>query len=146
MTITDIGIYRGLKEKFNPSVHVGFFITTDTSELLIGDLSLGQAITGYEIENGVLTLKFNTGKTLKITIPEATAEKKGLLSAEDYKKLASLQKELDKRVEKEDGKSLVEDELIEKLEGLPSNTDLESKINGAKTAAENAQSDIDRHK
>lgn len=146
MTTTDIGIYRGLKSKFNPSVHVGFFITTDTSELLIGDLSLGQAITGYEIEDGVLTLKFNTGKTLDITIPEATAEKKGLLSAEDYKKLASLQTELDKKVDKEEGKSLIKDELISKLEELPSNEDLESKIGEAKTAAEDAQKDIDDHK
>ena len=37
MTKTDIAIYRGLKEKFDPEVHVGFFITTDTGELLIGD-------------------------------------------------------------------------------------------------------------
>jgi hypothetical protein len=41
MTKTDIGIYRGLKEKFDPSVHIGFFITTDTNELLIGEQSLG---------------------------------------------------------------------------------------------------------
>lgn len=83
MTKTDIGIYRGLKEKFDPEVHVGFFITTDTGELLLGDQSLGQTISGWEINDGVLILKLNTGRDIRVTFPEATETVKGLLSAAD---------------------------------------------------------------
>lgn len=145
MTKTDIEIYRGLKEKFDPEVHVGFFITTDTGELLIGDQSLGQTISGWEIYDGVLTLRFNTGKTIKITIPEATEDTKGLLSAADKVKINALQDDLDGKVDKVTGKSLVADSEIEKLIGLPNNTDLTSSIATAKKAGTDAQATIDEH-
>lgn len=100
MTKTDIAIYRGLKEKFDPEVHVGFFITTDTGELLIGDQSLGQTISAWEINDGVLTLTLNTGKDIVITFPEATETVKGLLSAADKAQLLALQTNLDSKVDK----------------------------------------------
>ena len=100
MTKTDIAIYRGLKEKFDPEVHVGFFITTDTGELLIGDQSLGQTISAWEINDGVLTLTLNTGKEIVVTFPEATETVKGLLSAADKAQLLALQTNLDSKVDK----------------------------------------------
>ena len=109
MTKTDIGIYRGLKEKFNPEVHVGFFITTDTGELLIGDQSLGQTISAWEINDGVLTLTLNTGKEIVVTFPEATETVKGLLSAADKAQLLALQTNLDSKVDKVTADNMMED-------------------------------------
>lgn len=146
MTKTDISIYRGLKEKFDPAVHVGFFITSDTGELLIGDQSLGQTISGWEINNGVLTLQLNTGKDINITFPEATETVKGLLSAADKAQLVALQANLDSKVDKVTGKSLVLDSEIEKLAGLPNSTELTNSIATAKASGDNAQSDLNAHK
>lgn len=146
MTKTDIGIYRGLKEKFDPEVHVGFFITTDTGELLLGDQSLGQTISGWEINDGVLTLKLNTGKDIRVTFPEATETVKGLLSAADKAQLNALQANLDSKVDKVTGKSLLADSEIEKLAGLPNSTELTNSIATAKAAGDNAQSDLNAHK
>lgn len=146
MTKTDIGIYRGLKEKFDPEVHVGFFITTDTGELLLGDQSLGQTISGWEINDGVLILKLNTGKDIRVTFPEATETAKGLLSAADKAQLNALQANLDSKVDKVTGKSLLADSEIEKLAGLPNSTELTNSIATAKAAGDNAQSDLNAHK
>ena len=109
MTKTDIAIYRGLKEKFDPEVHVGFFITTDTGELLIGDQSLGQTISAWEINDGVLTLTLNTGKEIVVTFPEATDTTKGLLSAADKAQLLALQTNLDSKVDKVTADNMMED-------------------------------------
>lgn len=146
MTKTDIGIYRGLKEKFDPEVHVGFFITTDTGELLLGDQSLGQTISEWEINNGVLILKLNTGRDIRVTFPEATETVKGLLSAADKAQLNALQTNLDSKVDKVTGKSLLADSEIEKLAGLPNSTELTNSIATAKAAGDNAQSDLNAHK
>ena len=146
MTKTDIGIYRGLKEKFDPEVHVGFFITTDTGELLLGDQSLGQTISGWEINDGVLILKLNTGRDIRVTFPEATETVKGLLSAADKAQLNALQANLDSKVDKVTGKSLLADSEIEKLAGLPNSTELTNSIATAKAAGDNAQSDLNAHK
>lgn len=145
MTKTDIGFYRGLKEKRDPDVHIGFFITTDTGELLLGDQSLGQTILDWEINDGVLTLKLNTGRNIEITFPEATEVAKGLLSAEDKAQLDALATNLQSKVDKEDGKSLVDDTEIEKLAGLPSSEDLDDAIADAKKAGEDAQSNLESH-
>lgn len=146
MTKTDIGIYRGLKEKFDPEVHIGFFITTDTGELLVGDQSLGQTISGWEINDGVLTLQLNTGKDIKVTFPEATETAKGLLSAADKAMLVTLKDDLDAKVDKLVGKSLIADSEIEKLAGLPNSTELTNSIATAKASGDNAQSDLNAHK
>lgn len=146
MTKTDIAIYRGLKEKFDPEVHVGFFITSDTGELLLGDQSLGQAISGWEINDGVLKLKLNTGRDILVTFPEATETVKGLLSAADKAQLNALQANLDSKVDKVTGKSLLADSEIEKLAGLPNSTELTNSIATAKAAGDNAQSDLNAHK
>lgn len=146
MTKTDIGIYRGLKEKFDPEVHIGFFITTDTGELLIGDQSLGQTISAWKINDGVLTLTLNTGKEIVVTFPEATDTTKGLLSAADKAQLLALQTNLDSKVDKVTGKSLLADSEIEKLAGLPNSTELTNSIATAKAAGDNAQSDLNAHK
>lgn len=146
MTKTDIAIYRGLKEKFDPEVHVGFFITTDTGELLLGDQSLGQTISGWEINDGVLILKLNTGRDIRVTFPEATETAKGLLSAANKAQLNALQANLDSKVDKVTGKSLLADSEIEKLAGLPNSTELTNSIATAKAAGDNAQSDLNAHK
>lgn len=146
MTKTNIGIYRGLKEKFDPEVHVGFFITTDTGELLLGDQSLGQTISGWEINDGVLILKLNTGRDIRVTFPEATETVKGLLSAADKAQLNALQANLNSKVDKVTGKSLLADSEIEKLAGLPNSTELTNSIATAKAAGDNAQSDLNAHK
>lgn len=146
MTKTDIGIYRGLKEKFDPEVHVGFFITTDTGELLLGDQSLGQTISGWEINDGVLILSLNTGRDIRVTFPEATETVKGLLSTADKVQLNALQANLDSKVDKVTGKSLLADSEIEKLAGLPNSTELTNSIATAKAAGDNAQSDLNAHK
>lgn len=146
MTKTDIAIYRGLKEKFDPEVHVGFFITTDTGELLLGDQSLGQTISGWEINDGVLKLTLNTGKDIRVTFPEATETVKGLLSAADKAQLNALQANLDSKVDKVTGKSLLADSEITKLAGLPNSTELTNSIATAKAAGDNAQSDLNSHK
>lgn len=122
MKKTDIEIYRGLKEKFDPQIHIGFFITTDTGELLIGDQSLGQTISAGEVNDGVLTLKLNTGDEIAISFPEATEDVKGLLSPEDKNKLASLTQNLDNKVDKVEGKNLSTEDYTtaekEKLENI----------------------------
>lgn len=146
MTKTDIGIYRGPKEKFNPKVHVGFFITTDTGELLLGDQSLGQTISGWEINDGVLTLKLNTGEDITVTFPEASETSKGLLSAADKAQLVALAENLNSKVDKVTGKSLIADSEIEKLAGLPNSTELTNSIAIAKASGDNAQSDLNAHK
>lgn len=146
MTKTDIGIYRGLKEKFDKEVHIGFYITRDTGELLLGDQSLGQAIIDWEINDGVLTLKLNTGRDIKITFPEATDTVKGLLSAKDKAQLDALVSNLATKVDKVDGKSLVDDSEIEKLAALPRKEDLDNAIADAKKAGEDAQSNLESHK
>lgn len=146
MTKTDIGIYRGLKEKFDPTIHIGFFITTDTGELLCGDQSLGQTISRWEINDGVLTLRFNTGNDLRVTFPEATETAKGLLSASDKAALNTLANDLNDKVDKVTGKSLIADSEIEKLAGLPNSTELTNSVANAKAAGDNAQSDLNAHK
>lgn len=121
MTKTDIGIYRGLKEKFDPEVHVGFYITTDTEELLIGDKSLGQTISGGSFNDGVLTLNLNSGKDIEITIPEATKDASGLLSAWDKV-------------------------MLDKASALPSIDELDNTIKGIQSDIHTNQSNIDAHK
>ena len=53
---------------------------------------------------------------------------------------------LSKKVDKVTGKSLVSDSEIEKLLGLPNNTELNNLITTAKAAGDNAQSDLNAHK
>ena len=67
MTTTNISIYRGLKSTYNPDNHIGFYITTDTNELLLNSKSLGQAIVDWELNEGILYLNLNTGKTNTIS-------------------------------------------------------------------------------
>ena len=50
------------------------------------------------------------------------------------------------KVDKVEGKSLILDSEIEKLAGLPNNTELTNSITKAKAAGDNAQSDLDAHK
>lgn len=53
---------------------------------------------------------------------------------------------LDKKVNKVTGKSLILDSEIEKLAGLPNNTELTNSIANAKAAGDNAQSNLNAHK
>lgn len=90
MTTTNISIYRGLKSTYNPDNHIGFYITTDTNELLLNSKSLGQAIVDWELNEGILYLNLNTGKTITIPFPDATSTTRGLMTSEDYIKLSEL--------------------------------------------------------
>lgn len=90
MTTTNISIYRGLKSTYNPDNHIGFYITTDTNELLLNSKSLGQAIVDWELNEGILYLNLNTGKTITIPFPDATSTTRGLMTSEDYVKLSEL--------------------------------------------------------
>lgn len=92
-------IYRGLKEKYDSELHV-IYVTTDTNELIIGDQSLGQSITNWNIANGKLTLETNTGTPIEIQFPDATETESGLLSPEDKAQLNSLQNNLDSLIVK----------------------------------------------
>ena len=81
-----------------------------------------------------------------VNFTEASETEKGLLSAADKKQLNNLQDNLDSKVDKVTGKSLILDSEIEKLAGLPNSTELTNSIANAKAAGDNAQSDLDAHK
>ena len=93
MTKTAISIYRGLKEKFNPEIHVGFYITTDTNELLIGDTSLGKTIVSGEVPSDLpyyLKLNLNSGDSIYVKIPEASESTPGFISMGQFAHLQEL--------------------------------------------------------
>lgn len=93
MTKTAISIYRGLKEKFNPETHIGFYITTDTNELLIGNSSLGKAITSGEVPvdyPNYIKLNLNSGDSIYVKIPDASDENPGFMSKEQAQQLQLL--------------------------------------------------------
>lgn len=147
MEYLSIPHYRGLKEKYSEQLHSdGLFFTTDTHEIIANGGSYGASITSWKIEDGVLTLTMSSGEELVITFPEATETSKGLLSATDKAQLNSLQADLEGKVDKVTGKSLVADSEIEKLAGLPNSTELTNSIANAKAAGDNAQSDLNSHK
>lgn len=129
MKYLSIPHYRGLKEKYDEQKYGdGIFFTTDTHEIIANNATYGETINTWSIDDGVLTLTMTSGKTLEITFDEATESVKGFLSAEDKKKINSLEENFDKKVDKVPGKSLVDDTDIAKLAELPSNSDLNNKL------------------
>ena len=91
MEYLSIPHYRGLKEKYDEQKHSdGIFFTTDTHEIIANNATYGETIDTWSITDGVLTLTMISGKTLNITFDEATESAKGFLSAEDKKKINSL--------------------------------------------------------
>lgn len=129
MKYLSIPHYRGLKEKYDEQKYGdGIFFTTDTHEIIANNATYGETINTWSIADGVLTLTMTSGKTLEITFDEATESVKGFLSAEDKKKINSLEGNFDKKVDKVPGKSLVDDTDIAKLSELPSNSDLNNKL------------------
>ena len=68
------------------------------------------------------------------------------LAAEISRATAAEEALRNSKVDKEEGKSLVSDSEIEKLAGLPNSTELTNSIATAKTAGDNAQSDLNAHK
>ena len=91
MKYLSIPHYRGLKEKYDEQKHGdGIFFTTDTHEIIANNATYGETIDTWSITDGVLTLTMVSGKTLDITFDEATESAKGFLSAEDKKKINSL--------------------------------------------------------
>lgn len=93
MTKTAISIYRGLKEKFNPETHIGFYITTDTNELLIGNSSLGKAIVSGEVPTDYpyhLKLNLNSGDSIYVKLPQANENNPGFMSVEQFNDLYEL--------------------------------------------------------
>lgn len=98
MEYLSIPHYRGLKEKYDEQKHGdGIFFTTDTHEIIANNATYGETIDTWSIADGVLTLTMTSGKTLEITFDEATESAKGFLSAEDKKKINSLEGNFDKR-------------------------------------------------
>lgn len=129
MKYLSIPHYRGLKEKYDEQKYGdGIFFTTDTHEIIANNATYGETINTWSIADGVLTLTMTSGKTLEITFDEATESVKGFLSAEDKKKINSLEGNFDKKVDKVPGKSLVDDTDITKLSELPNNSDLNNKL------------------
>lgn len=146
MEYLSIPHYRGLKEKYDEQKHGdGIFFTTDTHEIIANNATYGETIDTWSIADGVLTLTMTSGKTLEITFDEATESAKGFLSAEDKKKINSLEGNFDKKVDKVPGKSLVDDTEIDKLSNLPNKTDLDSAIADAKKAGTDAQTNLTTH-
>ena len=146
MEYLSIPHYRGLKEKYDEQKHGdGIFFTTDTHEIIANNATYGETIDTWSIADGVLTLTMTSGKTLKITFDEATESAKGFLSAEDKKKINSLEGNFDKKVDKIEGKSLVDDTEIDKLSNLPNKTDLDSVIADAKKAGTDTQTNLAAH-
>lgn len=97
MTYLSIPHYRGLKEKYNEAIHSdGLYFTTDTHELIANKATYGESIDTWTIEDGVLTITMTSGKNVVITFPEASETSKGLLSAEDKKKLDELENSIEK--------------------------------------------------
>ena len=95
MEYISIPHYRGLKEKYNSQLHNnGIYFTTDTHEIIANDSTYGDTISAWKINDGVLTLTMTSGKTLEIAFDDATESTKGLLSAEDKKKLDDITSQL----------------------------------------------------
>lgn len=147
MNYLSIPHYRGLKEKYSESLHGdGLYFTTDTHEIIANNASHGDNIASWDLHDGVLTLTMKSGAQQIVNFTEASETEKGLLSAADKKQLNNLQDNLDSKVDKVTGKSLILDSEIEKLAGLPNSTELTNSIATAKAAGDNAQSDLDAHK
>lgn len=151
-----MNFYKGKKALYNKEVHNdGIFFTTDTNEIIANEFiyggnsgsggSSGASITSWTLENGVLTLVMSSGDNVVITFDEASETTKGLMSTEDKKKLNSLEENLNKKVDKVEGKSLVDDIQITKLSELPAKSELDSKINEAKNAGTTTQTNLDAH-
>lgn len=147
MNYLSIPHYRGLKEKYSESLHGdGLYFTTDTHEIIANNASHGDNIASWDLHDGVLTLTMKSGAQQIVNFTEASETEKGLLSAADKQQLNNLQDNLDSKVDKVTGKSLILDSEIEKLSGLPNSTELTNSIANAKAAGDNAQSDLDAHK
>ena len=146
MEYLSIPHYRGLKEKYDEQKHSdGIFFTTDTHEIIANNATYGETIDTWSIADGILTLTMTSGKTLEITFDEATESAKGFLSAEDKKKINSLEENFNKKVDKVPGKSLVDDTEIDKLSNLPNKANLDSAIADAKKAGTDAQTSLTAH-
>ena len=147
MNYLSIPHYRGLKEKYSESLHGdGLYFTTDTHEIIANNASHGDNIASWDLHDGVLTLTMKSGAQQIVNFTEASETEKGLLSAADKKQLNNLQDNLDSKVDKVTGKSLILDSEIEKIAELPNITELTNSIANAKAAGDNAQSDLDAHK
>lgn len=150
-----MNFYKGKKALYNKEVHNdGIFFTTDTNEIIANEFiyggnsgsgGSGASITSWTLENGVLTLVMSSGDNVVITFDEASETIKGLMSTEDKKKLNSLEENLNKKVDKVEGKSLVDDIQITKLSELPAKSELDSKINEVKNAGTATQTNLDAH-
>lgn len=127
-----INFYIGKREKYNVASHIGFYVSSDTDELLYNGKSLGDIISSYEFAtNGKLTLTMKSGKTVEISFPEATSTQSGLLSAADKAKIDGIDATVTDAVEA----------IEEELESLQTEvSDIISKciVSGKTTAAEAA--------
>lgn len=91
---TEIKFYAGARAKYNSATHIGFYVSTDTDELLYNGKSLGDIVDSYTFDaGGKLTLTMKSGKTVEIEFPAAVASAEGvegqagLLSAADKAKI-----------------------------------------------------------
>lgn len=98
-----VKFYRGLKSAYNATTHAdGIYFATDKGEILLNDVSYGLgadklAELESQIKAGVTTVTFVDPDTIKfvngngnetvVTLPTATQEKQGLMSAADKTKL-----------------------------------------------------------
>lgn len=132
MAAQQINFYIGIREKYNSTNHIGFYVSSDTDELLYNGKSLGNIISSYDFDvDGKLTLTMKSGKTIEINFPVATSTQAGLLSATDKAKIDGIDTTVTEAIE----------EIESELEALQTEvSDIISKciVSGKTTAAEAA--------
>lgn len=90
MEYLSIPHYRGLKEKYNEATHSdGLYFTTDTHEIFANGASYSTPVSfkSWDVTDGVLTLTLSNDNAVTITFDEASETAKGMMSAQDKKKL-----------------------------------------------------------
>lgn len=92
--MAQVRFYRGLKEKYNESIHLdGIYFATDTFEIIVNNKTYGgtKSATVSEISYDEPSHKFTIvkgdGSSVELSLPVTDGTNAGLMSAEDKKKL-----------------------------------------------------------
>lgn len=92
--MAQVKFYRGLKEKYNESIHLdGIYFATDTFEIIVNNKTYGgtKSATVSEISYDEPSHKFTIvkgdGSSIELSLPVTDGTNAGLMSAEDKKKL-----------------------------------------------------------
>lgn len=107
-----IKFFRGSKALYKPTVEHkdGIYFATDTHELLVNNVAYGMSAEGIEdltnlVNEKVKDVEFTSpniikftkgdGSSVTVTLPEATSDNAGLMSAADKAKLSALKSQTD---------------------------------------------------